>query len=210
MSFHVISSSQHGFTSGGSCVTNLAPLLGTAWDFIEDRAQTDCIYTDFSSAFQSINHSLLIHKLQNSYNITGSSLKWFSSYLDNRKQRVVVNGKCSGWCRVTSGTPEGGLLSPILFSLFVNDLPDGISSRVLMFADDAKLFRKIACEDDAVALQNDLDQFYKWPKTWMLNLNPSKCKSFWMTLKTKPLLTKYSIGNCTLDDVHSRLRGHSR
>ena len=114
---------------------------------------------------------------------------------------MVVNGKCSGWCRVTSGAPEGGLLSPILFSLFVNDLPDGISSRVLMFADDAKLFRKIACEDDAVALQNDLDQFYKWSKTWMLNLNPSKCKSFRMTLKTKPLMTKYSIGNCTLDDV---------
>ena len=119
-----ISPSQHGFISGRSCVTNLASLLSTAWDSIEDRLQTDCIYTAFSAAFQSVDHSLLIHKLQNSYNISGSALKWFTSYLDNRKQRVVVNGKCSEWCRVTSGTPEGGLISPILFSLFINDLPD--------------------------------------------------------------------------------------
>ena len=198
-----ISPAQHGFTSGRSCVTNLASLLGTAWDSIENRFQTDCIYTDFSAAFQSVNHTLLIHKLQNSYNITGSALRWFSSYLDNRKQRVVVNGKCSEWCRVTSGTPEGGLISPILFSMFINDLPDGISSRVLMFADDAKLFRQIACDNDAVALQNDLDHFYKWSKTWMLNLNPTKCKAFRMTLKTKPLTTTYSIGNTSLENVDS-------
>ena len=196
-----ISPSQHGFVSGRSCVTNLASLLGTAWDSIDENTQTDCIYTDFSSAFQSVNHSLLIHKLQNSYSITGSALKWFSSYLDNRKQRVVVNGKCSEWCPVTSGTPEGGLLSPLLFTMFINDLPDEISSRVLMFADDAKLFRKISCQSDAVILQNDLNQFFRWSKTWMLNLNPSKCKSFRMTLKTKPVDTEYFIGNSKLENV---------
>ena len=196
-----ISPAQHGFMSGRSCATNLASLLGTAWDSIEERLQTDCIYTDFSSAFQSVNHSLLVHKLQNSYNITDSALKWFISYLDNREQRVVVNGKCSEWCRVTSGTPEGGLISPILFSLYINDLSDGMSSRVLMFADDAKLFRKIACQSDAEVLQKDLNQLCKWSKTWMLKLNPSKCKSFRMTLKTKPLVTTYFIGNTTLEEV---------
>ena len=196
-----ISPAQHGFMSGRSCATNLASLLGTAWDSIEERLQIDCIYTEFSSAFQSVNHSLLVHKLQNSYNITDSALKWFISYLDNREQRVVVNGKCSELCRVTSGTPEGGLISPILFSLYINDLSDGMSSRVLMFADDAKLFRKIACQSDAEVLQKDLNQLCKWSKTWMLKLNPSKCKSFRMTLKTKPLATTYFIGNTPLEEV---------
>ena len=116
---------------------------------------------------------------------------------------MVVNGNCSEWCRVTSGTPEGGLISPILFSMFINDLPNSIPPRVLMFADDVKLFSKIACDDDAVALQNDLNHFYKWSKTWMLNLNPSKCKAVRMTLKTKPLMKTYSIGNTTLENVDS-------
>ena len=70
-----------------------------------------------------------------------------------------------------------------------------------MFADDAKVFRKIACQKDAEELQKDINQFYKWSKTWMLNLNPSKCKYFRISLKTKPVVTKYSIGNSTLEDV---------
>ena len=197
----VIAPEQHGFVPGRSCATNLASLLSTAWDAIEDQYQTYCIYTYFSSAFQSVNHSLLVHKLQNSYHVSGSALNWFKSYLTNRKQRVVVNGKCSEWCQVTSGTPEGGVISALCFALYINDLSAGMSSRVLLYADDAKLYRKITCQNDAKNLQEDLERLHQWSKTWKLKLNPSKCKSFRMTLKTKPLVTTYSIGDTILEHV---------
>ena len=113
-----LSEHQHGFLPGRSCETNLACLLSTAWKSIANGNQTDIIYTDFSAAFQSINHQLLIHKLNKSYGISGKALNWCSSFLSNRKQRVVVNGKCSSWQSVISGTPEGSLISPLLFCSF--------------------------------------------------------------------------------------------
>ena len=197
----VIAPEQHGFVRGRSCATNLATLLSTAWRSIEEKSQTDCIYTDFSAAFQSVNHTLLIHKLKNSYHVSGMALNWFASYLENRQQRVVVNGRCSEWCRVTSGTPEGGVISALCFALYVNDLPRDMSSRVLLYADDAKLFRQISCENDADILQNDLVKLHEWSKTWKLDLNALKCKSFTMTLKTKPVSKKYTIGTATLEHV---------
>ena len=174
----VLSPVQNGFVSGRSCATNLATLLSTSWDSIASGDQTDCIYTDFSAAFQSVNHSLLIHKLQNSFNVSETALSWFSSYLENRRQRIIVNGRCSGWCRVTSGTPEGGLISSLLFALYINDLPSEVSSRCLMFADDVKIYRRITCAADADLLQADLQRLCRWSETWKLSLNPAKCKSF--------------------------------
>jgi len=197
----VMSPAQHGFVPGRSCATNLASLLSTVWESIEERIQTDCIYTDFSSAFQSVNHALLLHKLQNSYNIADCALLWFTSYLENRQQRVVVNGQCSAWCRATSGTPEGGIISALLFAMYVNVLNIGISSGVLLFADDAKLYRKISSNSDAQALQNDLNKLFEWSKVWKFKLNSIKCKSFQMTLKTKPLKTIYHIDRTELEHV---------
>ena len=196
-----ISSEQHGFVTGRSCATNLASLLSTAYEAIEERCQTDCIYTDFSAAFQSVNHSLLIHKLKASYHISGPALEWLTSYLSNRQQRVVVNGRCSEWCRVTSGTPEGGVISALCFAMYINDMSVGMSSRVLLFADDAKILRKITCLNDTQILQDDLERLHQWSEMWKLRLNPSKCKSFRMTLKTKPLVANYSIGGTVLEHV---------
>ena len=184
----VISSAQHGFVERRSCVSNLASLLSTAWDSFSKRSQTDCIYTDYSSAFQSVNHRLLSHKLQNSYHLHGNAFAWLQSYLQGRLQRVVVNGQCSEWTDVKSGTPEGGLLSPLLFSMFINHLPNVISkSNILMFADDVKLFKQVNSNDDAADLQSDLSELCKWSKLWKLNLNPSKCKHFRMSLKKNSL-----------------------
>ena len=199
----VLSPDQHGFVPGWSCASNLATLLSTSWDSIGLGDQTDCIYTDFSAAFQSVNHSLLIHKLKNSFNISETALDWFSSYLQNRRQRVIVNGRCSEWCRVTSGTPEGGLISPLLFALYINDLPAEVSSRCSMFADDVKIYRRITCAADADLLQADLRRLRRWSETWKLSLNPAKCKSFRMTLKTKPITATYFVKNTALEHVNS-------
>ena len=166
----VRSPAQHGFVPGRSCASNLASLLSTAWESIEDRSQTDCIYTDFSAAFQSVNHGLLLHKLEHSFNISGCKLQWFASYLENRQQRVEVNGQCSAWCRVASGTPEGGVISALLFAMYISDLPAEVSSGVLLFADDAKLYRKVTGNADALAFQDDLDKLFQWSQTWKLKL----------------------------------------
>lgn len=197
----VLSVTQHGFMAGRSCATNLATLLSTAWDSISAGTQTDCVYTDFTAAFQSVDHSLLLHKLQHSFYLSDLALSWFSSYLHERRQRVIVNGKCSDWTPVSSGTPEGGLLSPLLFAMFINDLPAQIQSPCLMFADDVKIYRKITCAADAALLQEDLQRLCRWSQVWKLNLNPTKCKSFRMTLKKLPIQSIYFVGNTALEHV---------
>ena len=179
----------------------MATLLKTAWESLSSGHQTDVIYTDYSSAFQSVNHKLLLYKLHRSYHVSGNAIKWLQSFLTDRKQRVTVNGKCSAWTSVRSGTPEGSQLSPLLFALFVNDLADEIQTNALLFADDVKLYHKITCPGDSELLQTDLDRLATWSKHWKLYLNPSKCHSFRVTLRRKPVLTTYKIQNCSLKHV---------
>ena len=127
----VLPERQHGFLPGRSFATNLATMLHTAWSNIAAGSQTDVIYTDYSSAFQSVNHNLLLHKLKQSFHISDKAFDWCESYLSGRRQRVVVKGKCSNWVPAPSGTPEGGILSPLLFACFINDSP----TSTLMFAE---------------------------------------------------------------------------
>ena len=197
----VLCEQQHGFIPKRSCISNLAVYLHSAWGAISGGYQTDAIYTDYSAAFQSVNHALVVHKLMNSYNLQGNAQKWFVSYLSGRRQRVVVNGKTSEWKPVLSGVPEGSLLAPLVFSLFINDLPSVINSGCLLYADDVKLYRKIESPADGLRLQEDLDRLTAWSVSWGLTLNPSKCKSFTMTLRRAPVQTNYFIDNTELERV---------
>ena len=194
----VLSPAQHGFLTGRSCETNLTCLAKQLWDAIAAGQQTDVVYTDYSSAFTSVNHSLLLHKLSHSYHLSGPALRWFESYLCGREQRVVLNGKTSGWARVGSGVPEGSICGPILFVLFCNDVPAELKSSCLMYADDIKVFRQVRTPGDAVALQTDLDKLSAWSTIWKLKLNPSKCKAITFTLRTKPVTFNYAIHGITL------------
>ena len=198
----VLCSEQHGFVPGRSCTSNLAVFLTSAWEAISEGYQTDVIYTDFSAAFQSVDHRLLIHKLKNSYQLRDSALAWFVSYLSDRRQRVIVSGKTSNWTQVLSGTPEGSLVAPILFTLFINDLPSEIDSDCLLYADDAKQFRKVYTPMDGVTLQRDLDRLQCWSVKWGLSLNPTKCKTLTVTLRRAPVQTTYNINNIPLEGVH--------
>ena len=192
---------QHGFIPRRSCVTNLATYLKHAWEAISDGYQTDTIYTDYSAAFQSVNHKLLIYRLEKSFNLKGNALKWFVSYLSDRRQRVLVNGKTSAWKSMSSGVPEGSILAPLMFSVFINDLPQHLHSHCLMYADDVKIFRKIKSPSDGKLLQEDLDRLGAWSIRWGLKLNPQKCKSFSMTLRRAPVRTSYSIGTDEIQHV---------
>ncbi|KAJ4935660.1 hypothetical protein JOQ06_017190 [Pogonophryne albipinna] len=108
------------------------------------------------------------------YGIRGDILTWISDFLKNRRQRVFVNGKPSGWCPVLSGIPQGSVLGPALFVLYINDLPDNVSSRVQMFADDTKVFKEIKCKEVAEKLQSDLREIQRWSECWQLKFNAAK------------------------------------
>ena len=200
---HCLSPAQHGFIPHRSCDSNLACIVHAGWQAIASGTQLDCIYTDFSAAFQSVDHRLLIHKLKESYCITGQTLALLKSFLSNRQQRVVLNGKTSPWVPVTSGTPEGSLLSPLLFTLFINDLPSSVNCSCLMYADDVKIYREVCTRDDADMLHADLVNLDNWSSTWKLKLNAAKCKSFTITLRRAPIISHYSIGGETLERVET-------
>ena len=112
-----------------------------------------------------------------------------------------MNGKTSKWTAVLSGVPEGSLLAPLLFSLFINDLPREVDSGCLLYADDVKIFRKIVSPSDGLLLQQDLGRLAAWSVRWGLTLNPSKCKSFTITLRRAPVRTEYFINATKLEHV---------
>ena len=196
-----LSDKQHGFMPGRSCATNLSTMLHSAWSNISAGSQTDVIYTDFSSAFQSVDHKLLLHKLKQSYNISDKAFAWCESYLSGREQRVVVKGKCSQWVPAPSGTPEGGLLSPLLFACFINDLPASIETSTVMFADDVKMYCRVDNDSDVLYLQRQIDSLCRWSETWRLTLNPVKCKVLTLSLRRAPVLGTYCIGGENLERV---------
>ena len=135
----------------------------------------DVIYIDFAKAFDSVPHHRLITKLQ-SYGIGGQILKWIKSFLSTRRQRVVLGGAMSDGIYVISGIPQGSVLGPVMFVCFINDLPDGVSSLVHMYADDTKLGRHIESIVDNHLLQTDLNILMEWSLKWQLRFNASKCK----------------------------------
>jgi hypothetical protein len=132
-------SSQHGFTKGRSCLTNLLTYLEDVTRAVDEGHPLDAIYLDFSKAFDKVPHRRLLRKLE-AHGISGKTLKWVASWLNGRRQKVVLNGKVSSEASVLSGVPQGSVLGPILFIVFLNDIDLVVSSKILKFADDASVF----------------------------------------------------------------------
>ncbi len=171
---NLLSNDQHGFRSGRSCVTQLLEIMETWTSLLEDGGGIDVVYLDFRKAFDSVPHQRLLRKVK-AHGIDGDLLKWVESFLTGRKQRVNIHGKFSSWADVHSGIPQGSVLGPILFVIFINDLPDAVGSYVKIFADDTKVFTQIKKEDDWMQLQDDLDSLSHWSDMWQLKFNVSKC-----------------------------------
>jgi hypothetical protein len=196
------SPSQHGFCSGKSTTTNLLEFVSRTIRNFSLGLQTDVIYTDFSKAFDVVNHDLLILKL-NIFGFPPYLLKWITSYLDHRTQRVLYRNHLSNEFTVTSGVPQGSHLGPLMFLIFINDLPTVISdSNILMFADDVKLFLSYKSQSDALLLQNDLNRLVEWCKINCIMLNLNKCKQISFS-RSRFHVFNYAINSYNLDIVES-------
>lgn len=171
----LLSDHQHGFISKRSCTTNLLATIDEWTKNLDENMPTDCVYLDFSKAFDSVPHQRLAKKLD-ALGIRGQLLKWIQSFLADRKQCVRIGEATSTWAPVISGIPQGSVLGPILFVAFINDLPDCVNSSCEIFADDTKLFRGIKTESDVKILQEDLYKLSEWSKKWQLKFNADKCK----------------------------------
>ena len=171
----VLQSSQHGFRPGRSCLTNLLSFLDFTLGESDKGKKVSVIYLDFSKAFDKVPHGRLILALKQ-HGLDGLLLKWIQIWLTGRKQRVILNGTKSDWTSVESGVPQGSVLAPLLFIIFVNNIDSGLVSKIWKFADDVKVAAVVETEQDIATLQNDLDRIADWTSTWQMRLNMDKCK----------------------------------
>ena len=172
----LLSQNQFGFVPGRSCALQLLVCMENWTKALDDGGNVDIIYTDFSKAFDTVSHSKLLWKLH-ALGVRSKTWAWIQDFLKDRRQKVRVNGSYSDWVKVQSGVPQGSVLGPVLFVVYINDLPAAIpSGRVKLFADDAKLDKTINTVEDVSALQNCLDKMLAWSEHWALKLNVNKCK----------------------------------
>ena len=170
----LLSNKQFGFVSGRSTVTQLLHYLDNVAEVVANRGVVDIIYFDFSKAFDTVPHLRLKEKMK-AYGIQGELLSWIEAFLTGREQMVRVNGELSTPRPVISGIPQGSVLGPLLFVLYINDLPDLVKSNILLFADDTKIFQQVKSKEDAIQLQEDIDTLGKWSDEWLLKFNTDKC-----------------------------------
>ncbi|CAB3984518.1 Hypothetical predicted protein [Paramuricea clavata] len=163
-------------------------------NILEKRAQVDTVYLDFAKAFDKVSHDLLLVKLHN-FGIRGNLLRWFGDYLSGRLQRVTVLGVTSEPLPVLSGVPQGSILGPLLFLIYVNDLPKATSfdTTVTMFADDTKCHRPLRNLQDTKILQQDLDKITNWCHDWRMDLNQTKCVVMHFSRILRPTITQYTL-----------------
>ena len=159
---------------------------------------------DFAKAFDKVPHRRLFHKLEY-HGIRRSTHKWINSWLSGRTQQVVLDGQASDPVPVLSGVPQGSVLGPGLFLIFINDLLDNTGSSVRLFADDCVLYRNIHSLQDCLALQEDLTSLRQWEADWQMKFNVAKCHSMRVTRHQhhKQILFDYSLHNQTLENVQS-------
>ena len=195
MKQNLLNDHQHGFVPGRDCITQLLLCMEDWTIMIENGEAFDIIYTDFAKAFDSVAHVRLLHKLE-SIGIKGDLLNWLKSFLSGRTQCVSVDGVTSKWKEVISGIPQGSVLGPLLFVIFINEVKFNICK---LFADDCKLYCIVNTTTNN-KLQMGLRKLEEWSKTWQLPFNATKCKV--MHLGCQNLEQTYHLNGHALESSH--------
>ena len=196
-----MSEHQHGFMQRKSTITNLINLVQDVSSELDIGGQMDAVFTDFEKAFDSVDHDILLTKL-NKLGFSQKALIFFSSYLSGRTQYVHYLGNSSKEYRVKSGVPQGSNLGPVMFLIASNDLPDCIKhSKCLSYADDFKICRPISSIQDCYLLQSDLNNISQWSNENKINFNVKKCAIMSFTRKKNPTSFPYKLGLYPLQQV---------
>ena len=196
---NLIYETQHGFRSGKSCLTNLLEYLEYVSNEMDNRNPVDVIYLDFSKAFDKVPHKRLIEKVK-SLGIGRNLAAWIENWLTKREQRVVLNGSQSKWATISSGVPQGSVLGPLLFLIYVNDMEKNIDTQISKFADDTKLFGRASSDNQCAAIQMSLNSLIDWSEKWQMSFNTEKCKVLHFGNNNKKY--KYKMGENELQSTN--------
>ena len=194
----LIRNSQHGFTKGKSCLTNILSFMESVTQHVDEGSPVDIVYLDFAKAFDKVPYERLFRKLE-AHGVTCSVLNWIRNWLSSRRQKVCISKEDSYWRDVTSGVPQGSVLGPVLFLVYINDLDSKIISRLAKFADDTKLCKNVASIEDIAVLQRDLDTLHEWATDWQMDFNVDKCSVMHVGYNNKH--NKYKFGNAELKSI---------
>ena len=201
---NLLSSLQSGFLPGDSTVNQLTFLYNTFCQALDSGKEVRAVFCDISKAFDRVWHAGLLAKLQ-AAGVTGNVHTWFADYLFDRKQRVVLPGAVSDWTDIRAGVPQGSILGPLLFLLYINDIVEDIVSNIRLFADDTSLF--IIVDDPVIAagcINTDLDKISNWASTWLVTFNPSKTETLLFSRKiNRPLQPPVFMQNQQISEVGS-------
>ena len=171
---HFISDKQSGYRRGDSTVKQLLSITNEIHKTFDEGKELRAVFLDISRAFDRVWHSGLLFKLKQ-IGIEGQALDIVKDFLTNREQRVVIDGQFSEWAPITAGVPQGSILGPLLFLVYINDITEVISSDIRIFADDTFIFRT-ADSDSTRLLNNDLEKITDWAWTWKMLFNPDISK----------------------------------
>ena len=172
---NLITENQFGFLKGKSCQLQLLESLEDWTSALDSGSDVDIIFYDCKKAFDTLSHSKLLQKLE-SYGIIGHTKDWIENLLKDRSQEVVINNSHSSSKTVLSGVPQGSVLGPTLFLIYINDLPEVADTTVKLFADDTKTYNVITKVEDQTKLQSTTDKFLKWSRKWSLEFNEKNAK----------------------------------
>ena len=196
---NLLTDTQHGFRKNRSCETQLITTVRDFANCLNTSSQVDAVLLDFSKAFDKVDHRLLLKKMEK-LGIKGDILAWTSSFLHMRTQQVLVDGSFSNSSPVLSGVPQGTVLGPLLFLIYINDIHKDLSpgTFIRLFADDSLLYRIIRTVADTITLQRDLDILQQWEISNKMQFHPDKCQILQITNKRNPINSTYYIHGTSL------------
>ena len=200
--YNLLRHSQHGFMAGKSTLSNLLEYLEELTSLVDEGYSVDVVYLDFAKAFDKVPHVRLLRKCKG-LGIQGKILRWIQGWLSGRKQRVVLNGRCSSWGDVFSGVPQGSVLGPTLFLIFINDIDcatELTGGLIKKFADDTKCYRAVESEEDREKFQLMLDSLSHWSLEWQMAFNTDKCHVMHLGRKNMKYVYKWGGGELEVTD----------